>query len=80
MVNNPLDLALLLQMPNGYPGQAPVDLQPLDEDTLADKAEGRDFLHDTVVGWLVENNGVLCLVLNLALRPLLLLCSLAAAG
>lgn len=80
MVNNPLDLALLLQMPNGYPRQAPVDLQPLDEDTLADKPEGRDFLDDTVVGGLVEDNSVLRLVLNLSLGPLLLLCSLAAAG
>ena len=78
VVNNPLDLALLLQMPNGYPGQAPVDLQPLDEDGLADEAEGGDFLQDTVVRWLVEDDGVLGLVLDLALGPLLLLCSLAA--
>lgn len=80
MVDNPFNLALLLQMSNGYSCQAPVDLQPLNENTLADKAEGRDFLDDTVVGCLVEDNSVLCLVLDLALRPLLLLCSLAAAG
>ena len=79
MVHDPLDLTLLLQVPDSYPRQAPVDLQPLDEDTLADKAEGRNFLDDTVVSGLVEDNGVLRLVLDLALGPLLLLGSLAAA-
>ena len=80
MVHDPLDLTLLLQVPDSYPRQAPVDLQPLDEDALADEAEGRDLLEDTVVGRLVEDNGVLRLVLDLALGPLLLLCGLAAAG
>lgn len=80
VVNNPLNQAILLQMPNGYSRQASIDLQPLDEDTLADEPEGRDFLEDTVEGGLVENNSVLRLVLNLSLGPLLLLCSFAAAG
>ena len=30
VVHNPLDRALLLEVPNGYPGQTAVDLQPLD--------------------------------------------------
>ena len=58
----------------------PVDLQPLDEDRLADETEGGDLLQDTVVGRLVEDDGVLRLVLDLALRPLLLLGSFAATG
>ena len=80
MVHDPLDLALLLQVPDSYPCQTPVDLQPLDEDRLADETEGGDLLQDTVVGGLVEDDGVLRLVLDLALGPLLLLGSLATAG
>ena len=79
VVHDPLNLPLLLQVPDGYPRKTPVDLQTLDEDALADEAEGRDLLEDTVVGRLVEDNGVLRLVLDLALGPLLLLGSLAAA-
>ena len=79
MVDDPLDLSLLLQVPDGYPCKGAVDLQPFDEDGLADEAEGGDFLQDTVVGSLVEDNSVLGLVLDLALGPLLLLCGLAAA-
>ena len=80
VVNDALDLTLLLQVPDRYPRQGAVDLQPLDEDGLADEAEGGDLLQDTVVGGLVEDDGVLRLVLDLALGPLLLLCGLATAG
>ena len=79
VVNDALDLTLLLQVPDRYPRQGAVDLQPLDEDRLADEAEGGDLLHDTVEQDLVECDGVLGLVLDLALRPFLLLSSLAAA-
>ena len=79
MVHDPLDLALLLQVPDSYPCQTPVDLQPLDEDRLADETEGGDLLQDTVVGRLVEDDGVLRLVLDLALGPLPLLRRLSAA-
>ena len=80
VVNDALDLTLLLQVPDRYPRQGAVDLQPLDEDGLADEAEGGDLLHDAVEQRLIGRNGVLGLVLDLALGPLLLLCSLAAAG
>ena len=80
MVHDPLDLTLLLQMPDRNPCERAVDLEPLDEDALRDKAEGRDFLQDTVVRGLVEDDGVLGLVLDLSLGPLLLLCGLAAGG
>ena len=80
MVHDPLDRALLLQVPNRNARETAVNLQTLDEDALADEAEGRDLLDDTVERRLVEDDGVLRLVLDLALGPLLLLCSLAAAG
>jgi hypothetical protein len=54
-------------MPDGNTRKATIDLQPLDENTLADESEGRDFLDDTVVRGLVKGNSMLCLVLNLAL-------------
>ena len=79
VVDNPLDLALLLQVSDSNPRQRAVDLEPLNEDALRDEAERRDFLHDAVVQGLVQRNGVLGLVLDLALGPLLLLCRLAAA-
>ena len=79
VVHNPLDLAVPLQVSDRYPRERAVDLQPLDEDALRDEAEGRDLLHDAVVQRLVEGDGVLGLVLDLALGPLLLLRRLSAA-
>ena len=78
MVDNTLDLALLLQVSDGNSRQRTVHFQPLDEDRLADEFEGGHFLENTVIGWLVEGDGVLCLVFYFSLRPLLLLCGLAA--
>ena len=80
VVNNPLDLTLLLQVSYGNTRQRAVDFQSLDKDGLGDETEGGDLLQDTVVGRLVEDDGVLRLVLDLTLGPLLLLCGLAAAG
>lgn len=79
VVHDCLDLPLLLQMPDCNAGERATDLQPLDEDRLADETEGGDLLHDTVVGRLVNHDSVLSLVLDLSLRPLLLLGGLAAA-
>ena len=79
MVHDPLDGALLLKMPDGHPGKTAVDLQPLNQDRLRDELEGRNFFQDTVVDGLVEDDGVDSLVLDLSLRPLLLLCGFAAA-
>jgi hypothetical protein len=78
MMNDAFDMSLLLQMSNCNPCQTPIDLQALDEDTLADEFEGGDFLQDTVVGGLVEGDGVLGLVFYFAFGPLLLLCGFAA--
>ena len=59
--------------------KAAADTQAFDEDRLADKAESWDLLKDTVVSGLVKCDGVLGLVLDFALGPLLLLSSLSAA-
>jgi len=78
VMNDPLDLSFLLQMSDSNPCKTPVDLQPLDEDALADEFEGGDFLHDTVICGFVKGDGVLCFVLDFSLGPLLLLCGFAA--
>ena len=78
MVNNLLDLPILLQMPDGNTRKTAIDLQPLDEDALADKSEGGNFLNDAVKGGLIEGDGVLGLILDLSLGPLLFLCGFAA--
>jgi len=78
MMDDPLDLSLFLQMSNRNSCQTAVDFQPLDEDALADEFEGGDFLQDTVIGGLVEGDGVLGLVFYFSLGPLLLLCGFAA--
>jgi len=78
VVNDPLDLTVLLQVPDSNAGERAVNFETLDEDALADEAESGDFTDDTVVGGLVERDGVLSLVLDLSLRPLLLLCRLSS--
>lgn len=78
VVHDPLDLAVLLEVADRDARQRAADLQALDEDALGDEAERRDLLDDPVERGLVERDGVLGLVLDLALRPLLLLCGLAA--
>lgn len=78
MVNNAFDQALLLQMSDSNACQASIDLQPLNENALADETPSGSFLHDTVECSFVTDDGVLGLVLDLSLRPLLLLSSLSA--
>lgn len=78
-MNNALDQPFLLQVTDGDTGKTAVDFEPLNEDTLADETEGRHFLKNTVVGGLVKNNGVLGLVLDFSLGPLLLLCGFTTA-
>jgi len=73
VVHNALDQAFFLQMSDGNACQTSIDLQAFNENTLADEAPGRHFLHDTVKGRLVTDDGVLCLVFDLSFRPLFLL-------
>ncbi len=47
---------------------------------MANESEGGDLLHNAVEGGLVKDDGMLRLVLDLSLGPLLLLRGFAAAG
>ena len=80
MVDDSLNRTLLLEVPNRNPSQATVDLESFDEDALGNESEGGSFLEDTIIGRLIKGNGVLRLVFNLALGPLLLLGGLATTG
>ena len=80
VVYNLLDLAFLGEVADGNTGKGSVDFKTLDKDGLGDETEGWDFLKDTVVGSLVEDNSVLCLVLYLALGPFLLSLCLSSRG
>ena len=78
MVDNLLDLALLRKMAHRDTRESSADLETLDEDRDRDELERRDLLQDAVVCGLVKRDGVLRLVLDLALGPLLLFRGLAA--
>lgn len=79
MANDLLDLSLLLEISEGFAGQAAVDLQTVDKGGNGDEAVGLDFLLESLGGLLLKDDGVLGLVLDLALGPLLLLLYCAAA-
>lgn len=68
-----LDQALLLEVGDALAGQRAVDLHAVDENSDGNQAVGLDILVELLGGGLVEDDGVLGLVLDLALRPLLLL-------
>lgn len=61
-------------MTNSETGQATIYFETFSENALADEFEGGDFFEDTIVGGLVKRDRVYGLVLDLSLRPLLLLC------
>jgi hypothetical protein len=63
MVNNLLDQTLSLKMPHCLPSERTVDLHSLNKDRLRDHLVSWDFLHDPIESWLVDNDGVVGLVL-----------------
>jgi hypothetical protein len=67
-------------MPNSNTSETTVNFESLDEDGLGDESEGGNFLQDTVVGGLVERDGVLGLILDLSLGPLLFLGGFSSRG
>ena len=73
MVDDSLNRSLLLEVSNRNPSEATIDLESFDKDTLRNETEGWCFLEDTIICGLIKSDGVLCLVFNLALGPLLLL-------
>lgn len=69
MLNDGLNDALLLEVLDALPCQRSVDLHAVDQGGDGDEAERRDILVELLGGGLVENDGVLSLVLDLALGP-----------
>ena len=70
---NKLDLALLVELAERNTGQGAVDLQTIDHHGGGDELVCGYFLEDLLEGVLVECDGVVGLVLDLSLGPLLLL-------
>jgi hypothetical protein len=73
-MHDPLDSSFFLKVLNSNTSQATTNFETFNENTLADEFECGDFFENTVVGGLVKRDRVLGLVLDLSLRPLLLLC------
>lgn len=65
-----LDQALLLQLLDALASERAVDLQSIDERSDGDETVRLHILVELVGSGLVEQDGVLCLVLDLALGPL----------
>lgn len=80
MGDNGLDHALLLEIGQALAGKRAVDLHAVDEGSDGDEAVGLDILEELLRGLLVEEDGVLGLVLDLALGPLLLLLLSSSCG
>lgn len=59
-----LDLAVGLELSKSLAGERAVDLQSVDEDGNGDEAVGLDILVETLSKGLVEDDGVLGLVLD----------------
>ena len=64
VTNNLLDLSLLLKVSKGLAGQAAVDLETVDQSGDSDQTVGLDILVETLSGLLLEDDGVLGLVLD----------------
>lgn len=64
MTDNLLDLSLLLEISKGLAGQAAVDLETVDESGDSDETVGLDVLVESLSGLLLEDDGVLGLVLD----------------
>lgn len=64
MANDLLDLALLLEVGESLTGKASVDLQTVDQGGDGDQTVRLDVLVELLGGGLVEDNGVVGLVLD----------------
>lgn len=80
MSDNGLDDTPLLEVGEGLASQGAVDLHAVDEGGNSDEAVRLDVLVELLGESLVEDDGVLGLVLDLALRPLLLLLLSSSCG
>lgn len=64
VTNNLLDLSLLFEISKGLAGQAAVDLETVNESGDGDETVGLDVLVEPLSGLLLEDDGVLGLVLD----------------
>lgn len=80
VVDDRFDHALVLEVLDALAGEGAVDLHSVDQDSDGDEAVGLDILVQLLGDGLVEDDGVLGLVLDLALRPLLLLLLCSSSG
>ncbi|KND94066.1 hypothetical protein TOPH_01200 [Tolypocladium ophioglossoides CBS 100239] len=78
--DNRLDHALLLEVGDALARERAVHLHSVDEDGDGDEAVRLHILVELLGGRLVEKDGVLGLVLDLALGPLLLLLLCSSSG
>jgi hypothetical protein len=67
-----LDQTLSFEFTNSNTSQRTVQLETINQNRLGDELVGRNFLEQTVIGRLIEDNQVVRLVLDLLGRPLLL--------
>merc|ERR1711974_194214 len=71
--DNLLDLSLLLEFDESFPGERAPDLKSLGDDGRSDELVGGDLLQQLVICGLVEEDQVVQLIPGLSLGPLLLL-------
>ena len=64
MPHHLLDLPLLLQILQRLSRKAAIDLQSINQRSNGDQAVGLNFLVEFIGGGLVEDYGVICLVLD----------------
>lgn len=67
------DDTLVSELADGSAGKGAVDAETVNENRGGDELVGGNLLHQLVVGGLVEDDGVVGLILNLSLGPLLLI-------
>lgn len=67
-----LNQTLSFELADSNTSQRTVQLETINQDRLGDELVGGDFLEQTIVGRLIEDNQVVGLVLDLLGRPLLL--------
>jgi len=61
------------QLADSEAGKGAADAETIDQDGGRNQLVGGDLLHELVVGGLVEDDGVVGLILNLSLGPFLLI-------
>ena len=71
MTRDGLNQTLSFELTDGNTSQRTVQLETINQNRLRDELVGRNFLEQTIVGGLIEDNQVVGLVLDLLSGPLL---------